>query len=201
MDDSAGTRVLVSNTSGDEVVDIVVGKTTYRQVQPQGQQQMMRQQQPQIVGLSYLRNSGEEETYASDGFLQMAFNRPFDSFRDKKILDLSVSNLRNVSLRTPAGSTSLTKEGEVWMQNGQPADSASMGSWLSGLSYLNGDSFDDSFSPSGQPDYTATFSGDNMNDVTLSAWNLGEGFRVASSENEGVYFMSDSSGVWGKVFN
>jgi hypothetical protein len=201
VDDSAGTRVLVTNTAGEEVVDIVVGKTTYRQVQPQGQQQMMRQQQPQIVGLSYLRNSDEEETYASDGFLQMAFNRPFDTYRDKSLLNLSVGSVKSITLSTPAGSSSFSKEGEAWMQDGQPADSAAMASWLSGLSYLNGQAIDDDFSPAGQPDYSATFAGDNMENVTLSAWTLGNSFRVASSENEGVFFVSDSAGVWGKVFS
>ncbi|MEZ4684959.1 MAG: DUF4340 domain-containing protein [Bacteroidia bacterium] len=200
VDDSAGTRVVVTNSSGEEVVDIVVGKTTYRQVQPQGQQQMMRQQQPQIEGLSYLRNSGEEEVYASDGFLQMAFNRPFDSYRNKTLLDLNVGSLRSIRITNAEAATSFSKEGESWLQDGQPTDSATVASWISDLSLLSGQTFDDGFSPSGQPDYTATFSGDNMNDVTLNAWNQGAEFRVGSSENEGVYFVSDSSGVWGKVF-
>jgi hypothetical protein len=200
VDDSAGTRVLVANGSGDAVVDLIVGKTTYRQVQPQGQQPMMRQQQPQIVGLSYVRNAGEDETYATDGFLQMAFNRAFDAFRDKKILDLSAGNLRNISLNTPSGSLSFAKEGDSWMQNGQPVDSAYMANWISNFSFLNGQSIDDNFSPTGPADFTATYAGDNMNDVRLSAWALGAGFRLESSENEGVYFKSDSAGVWGKVF-
>lgn len=201
VDDSAGTRVLVTSTTGEAMVDVIVGKTTYKQVQPQGQQQQFRgQQQPQIVGLSYLRNKEDEETYATEGFLQMAFNRPFDSFRDKRIAAINGANVRNITVQTPAGSNSFTKGEAGWMIVDQPIDSASMVSWLSSLASLQGQAIDDAFNPSGNPDYAATFAGDNMDNIRISAYSTGADFRIGSSENEGVWFVSDSSGVWKNLF-
>lgn len=87
--DSKGTRVKVRE--GDkEVLDLYIGKFSVKQNQggnPQlGGQQLPPQfaggggQQPQPTLTSYVRVSGEQETYAVDGMLNFAFNRKPEDF-------------------------------------------------------------------------------------------------------------------------
>ncbi|MFK7972164.1 MAG: DUF4340 domain-containing protein [Bacteroidia bacterium] len=196
VDDSAGTRLLVKDAAGNALVDLMVGKTSFRQAR--GQQRPG--QQPQITGLSYVRNFDEEETYATEGFLGMAFNRDFNAFRDKSFLAVNTNNLRSITMNSPAGNLNYIKSPEGWMLNGAPVDSAQIDSWLLSMASLQGEAIDDGFSPAGSADYQATLVGDNMDNVELQAYSTGSDFRIHSSLNMGIWFVSDSAGIWSKTF-
>jgi len=80
-----GTRVQVMEGS-DKTLDLYVGKFSMQQPKPQapGQQpnpmQMQQQQQQQPKMLTYVRLNGEDNVYAVDGMLSMAFNRAAKDF-------------------------------------------------------------------------------------------------------------------------
>ncbi len=200
VDDSLGTRVVLEDQSGHELVDLVIGKFSYRQL-PQQQQNPMMGGQPNIQAWTYVRNYDEVETYTTEGFLSMTFNQGFDSFRDKTLVKTPPGNITNVRIQTPeSGSFTLQKLGNEWRMGDVIADSAKVATYLNQFRTLTGSEVDDRFSAGGTPPYQWTISGDNMADVSITAYPDGGQFKLRSSMNPSTTFTSDSTGVFSKIF-
>lgn len=197
VSDSLGTRVILEDQNGNELVDLMIGKFSYRQSAPQAN--MMGG--GGISGYTYVRNYDDEATFATEGFLSMTFDRDFNSFRDKALVRAEPDNIRRIAFQTPdAGEYTLIKLEENWMIGEQAADSTEVARYLNQLRNISGATIDDDFQASGQPDYQVTIAGDNMEDIKVGAYAKDDGFRLQSSLNPGVIIESDSAGVFSRIF-
>ncbi len=198
VDDSLGTRVVLEDAEGKKLADLVIGKFSYRQVAPQNN---FGGGQNNIQGWTYVRNYEEEETYATDGFLSMSFNRDFNSFRDRKMVECNPNFVKNIRFQAPnnAGFT-LSKLGDDWRMGDVLADSTKVANYLNQLRSLSGTDIDDTANPSGAGDYQWVLSGDNMADISVTAFTSPTGFNLRSSINPNTVFSSDSTGVFSQIF-
>lgn len=198
VDDSLGTRVILEDQEGKKLADLVIGKFSYRQAAPQNN---FSGGQPNIQGWTYVRNYDEVETYATDGFLSMSFNRKFDTFRDKSLVKANPDNVKRVSIKWPGeGTFTLAKMENDWRMGDVIADSSKVAGYINQFRSLSGSEIDDTFQPSGSGDYQCTISGDNMPDVSIEAFRVDSTYRLRSSLNPSAIFVSDSSGVFSKIF-
>lgn len=190
VDEGKGTRVKA--LAGDRtLIDMVVGRFSF--------DQMSRS------ATSYVRLHGKPEVYALEGFVSMTFNRGFDSFRDKSILRLERDQV--VSLDYSAGDHqhTLVKNGNIWTLDGQRTlDSTTVAEYLSGLSYLTGNTFADGFQPAGQPVYRLKIKANQLiNPMELSCYAVQDSmptFILNSSLNPKSFFRGDSSTFYAPVF-
>jgi len=198
VNDSLGTRLILEDASGNELVDLMIGKFSYRQSAPQAN---MMGGRGGISGYTYVRNYDDEATFVTEGFLTMTFDRDFNSFRDKTLLRSEPDDIRRIAFQTPdAGAYTLTRSEAKWMIGDQAADSTAVAQYLNQLRNISGTSIDGDFQASGQPDYQVTIAGDNMEDIKVGAYVKEEEFRLQSSLNPSVIIESDSAGVFSRIF-
>lgn len=198
VNDSLGTRLVLEDKSGKSLVDLMIGKFSYKQLP---QQPGQFNQQPNISGLTYVRNTADAETYATEGFLSMTFNRDFNSFRDKRIVETTPTNIRSIQFQTPIeGNFSLNKLGNQWTLDGVPADSTKVENYLNGLRYLSGNEIDDNFNASSGINYRLTLAGDNMQSINVTAFPQDTLFKIQSNLNPNTTFSSAANGVFDRLF-
>jgi len=192
--DSMATRIKVFE-GASEKLNLYIGKFTYQQVKdPYGRSS--------ISGTSYVRLAGESEVYAVDGFLSSGFNLPFNKWRNQSIVHLNKLDVTKLTFRY-SGDSSFVAElrDKKWTVNNQPIDSAGFVNFLSALSRKNGLTFDDSFSPVGNSQCQVTIEGNNMNTITVDAFEKEKGvYAINSSLNPKSWFLSDSKGVFNDIF-
>ncbi len=196
--DSLGTRVIIKE-GGKTTLDMVVGRFHY---QPPPQNRYNPYGQNQVTGKTYVRLSGEDEVYAVEGFLAMSINQPFNSWRDQTVMRLNRSGLSRIIFDYPADSGFVAERGDAgWMVAGVAADSASMATYLSGISYKSHREFFDGVKPEGEPDFQVTFEGDNMQSQQLRAYiQKADSLLLNSSINPDTWFRTSREGLFRDLF-
>lgn len=198
LTDSLATRLKIINKKGKTEVDLLLGKFSYQQINPN----LQSYNRNNIKGTSYVRLGGEKEIYAVDGFLNMAFNMDFKYWRDQKILRVNKNDINRLSLKYPAdsGFVAMLKD-SVWVIDSHPADSASIEKYLNNLGYQSGSSFADNFKPQNNPDYQLVIEGNNMTQIVVAGYeNTENEVIIHSSLNADSYFNSSYDGVFSKIF-
>ena len=198
--DSMGTRILIKEGK-KSTLDIVIGRFDYKQAQnPYGGYGGYGQNQG--IGITYVRNSTEDEVYAVQGFLAMSLNRNFQSWRDQTITSFAPAQLSKIVFEYPADSGFIAqKSGTGWMVGGLQADSASMASYLNRVSRKRGAAFMDGFQTSAQPEYMVTFEGENMLPLHVKAYTQPDGTYVFhSSVNPESWFNVSSGTLFSDMF-
>lgn len=197
VNDSLGTRVVLK--SGERtLLDLVVGKFSYQQAA--GGYNMYGQDQG--IARSYIRLSDETEVYSVEGFLAMTLNQPFENWRDQTVARINISELSRIVFDYPADS-GFVAERTVggWTVGGILADSTSMVQYINQLSWKRNSTFDDTYQPSSDADYSITFEGENMDPQRLLAYRgTGEQFFLTGSSNPGTVFRSATEGLFGEIF-
>lgn len=166
LTDSAATRVQVYDGS-NVLSDIMIGKFGVA-----GQRNFY----------TYVRLTDDVNSYVADGFMGMNVNSDASSYRDNEVLRLKKDSLTSVTFDYPDSAFVLTKA-ENWMINNQPADSASVASYLQGLSYLNSTRFYDE-PIIGTRTHQVKFSFSDSPDVLVDAYFDESGFLLKTTENQ-----------------
>ena len=186
VSDSLGTRVMAY--AGDKMLtDFMLGKFNF--------------QQASRTMSNFVRLSEEEEVYTVEGFLS-SFNQDFNNLRDRTFVTTTRENITSIRFTYPADSGFvLDNVASRWEIAGQPADSAAVAGYLSGLRNITKSEFADNFSPQGKVAvYQLTISGNNMQSLTVSAYQEGEEYVLNSNLNEGAYFNQGSLQIFDKLF-
>jgi hypothetical protein len=196
--DSAATHVQVY-TGKKMVCDVYLGKFSYQQpANPNPYQQ----QQGTLT--SYVRMAGDNEVYAVEGFIAMAFNRQANDFRNHTVVRVEKENITRLSISSPEGTYSLAKQGNGWTMNGVIADSVSIANYVSQIAWLNNSSFlDEPILESNNPDYTLNIeTGNSSAPIKIEAIrsDMTNVFAIKSSQNQGTYFSGKQSGLMEKIF-
>ncbi len=182
----------------------ILGKVYYGKLafsQPAGNQQMMRQQQPDVK--TFVRVDGDKHVYAVEGFLKSSYQADINSYRNKRLLQLNQAEISSIRFEG-SRNFNLQKQENVWMIGDLAVDSAFMVTYLRNLSRQNNSSFVDQTMVSGKP-FTdkITISGSNFNPVELSAWAVSDtliGHVIHSSQNTDGYFNGAKNELYKKLF-
>jgi hypothetical protein len=198
VDDSLGTRIVVKE-GNKTTLDLVVGRFHF---QPPPQNSYDPYRQNRGTGKSYVRLTGEEEVYSVEGFLAMSINQPFNRWRDQTITRINTSRLSRITFDYPADSGFVAQRNDAgWMVAGILADSASMETFVNGLSRKSHSEYANGFQPDAEPDYRATFEGDNMTTQIVQAYITGEDNLVLNSSlNPDSWFMITREDLFHDLF-
>lgn len=126
--DETGTRVQVYEGE-KQVADLILGKFAYKQ-----------------SGMaSYVRETEEDEIYAVSGYLDAAFNKGADDWRDKTLLKGTPAEWSALNFRYPADSSFQLVKGldNTWSfsDTSIAVNSSEISSYLNGLNLTNGTNF------------------------------------------------------------
>jgi hypothetical protein len=196
--DSSGTRIEIVDKKGKTLADIVVGRFSYKQVSSQ----MSMYGSNNIQGTSYVRLTGEDEVYGVEGFLSLSFNRTFNDWRDNTLVEFSKDDITSIRYIYPADSSFiLSKRDSKWFLDNMPADSANVESFLTSLSNIDGQEFNDTYKPDVNPDYQLIIEGNNLLNISVKGYKGADGeIIINSSLNPGIYFNSSPEGVSARIF-
>lgn len=204
--DTSGTRIQVYDGGGNLMEDFIIGKFDFQQAPGMQQQMPMQQQQPIIT--SFIRLSGENETYAVEGMQMISMGQGFDSYRNKDLLRMK-REMEITSFEYQLEDTLLRfqKTPEGWAANGLMLDSMKVENYLNVLRSLPGSEFADDFDElsAGQyPQSQLSISGNNIEEpFRVTAYRdstRAKPFVIHSNYNPEAYFASDSAGLFQKLF-
>jgi hypothetical protein len=197
VNDSLGTRVLIKEGK-KTTLDMIIGRFNYQP--PTGGYSGYGQQYG--TGITYVRNSDEDEVYAVEGFLAMSFNQGFNNWRDQTVCRLTMDQITRIVFEYPADSGFVAQKlDKNWTIKGILADSTSMAQYLNGLSRKSHGEFADGFSPVSNPVYQVTFEGLNMDPLLIRIYSqLGDELILHSSINPESYFRITKDGVFRDIF-
>lgn len=198
VSDSTGTRVTVKEGK-KETLDIIIGKTNFKQGPGGGNPQMGGQ--PNIIGESFVRLSDKKQVYGVEGFLQMVFRTTADNFRDKSFIQINTGDITRLDFRYPADSSfTIQKIDTVWQINDQIMDEAKVNPFVNQLTYKAGTTFENGFQATVNPDFQLIIEGNNGLQVVVKAWANGENYILNSSSNPNAYFSSTQNDLFGELF-
>lgn len=181
--DSTGTRVQVKE-GNNTTLDLVIGRFGM---------------QGQRAYHTFVRLFEDTEVYAANNFMSFSVSAEPASYRDQILARIKKDSLLSISFSYPSDSSlQLSKVGDQWNVNGQPADSTSVAKYISGLSYLSGNKFVDDQSGLAVPTVSATFQFTNADDIIIEGYKRDEDWVFHSSENEIGYFSDEP--LFAKVF-
>ncbi|MDZ4847600.1 MAG: DUF4340 domain-containing protein [Chitinophagales bacterium] len=184
--DTSGSRLVVKE--GDKTtLDILIGKFNFsggREVE------------------TLVRLSGEDETYAVNGFLDGTFNTGIDSYRNKTIVKGNKDNFTKLTFAlSDTMRYSLEKRDSVWFVDGATsANTTELENYLSTISALNATSFIDDVDASGlsTPSHTLQIDDTQGNKINVEGFIQNNRKIIRSSQNADN--LLNGEGVWEKVF-
>lgn len=162
----------------DEVAELNIGRTDFSM--PSGDMQNPFGGGGMMRAKTFVRTGDDEHVYAVEGFLESAFNKTFDEWRDKTLLRLKSGDVMRVRFDYPDSAFVLEKKDNTWVVDGAPADSAAVGNYLSALEFKTATGFADNFTGS-TPALSISFEGEQGALAVLKAWVRENDFVVASS--------------------
>ncbi|MEM0938936.1 MAG: DUF4340 domain-containing protein [Bacteroidota bacterium] len=173
--DSAGTRVKIYE--GEEIsTDIVIGRFGM-----EGQQSFY----------TFVRLFEDKEVYVAPNFMGMSIGKDAASYRENTLLRLKKDSLTAISFNYPDSSFQLSKD-ESWYVENQPADSASVASYLSGLGFVSSREFYDE-SDRSTPTHSVSFSFSDQPEIIIDGFLVGNEMIINSSENPNELFKDDAA--------
>ncbi|MFZ9981030.1 MAG: DUF4340 domain-containing protein [Cyclobacteriaceae bacterium] len=152
------------------------------------------------ASFTYVRNSDEDQVYTVEGFMESAFNRGFDDWRDKSFLRLKPEQITRIRFDYPDSGFVAELKNSKWMVDGQAADSVEMKNYLNQLGFKNAQVFADDFKPVGKSDLSLTFEGSGGALATVKAWRRESDYVLNTSAQPDVYFSSASTALLSSLF-
>lgn len=164
----------------------------------------VNQQAQQIT--SYFRVDGKDDVFAVIGMAGMMLGQGSDSYRNKKVLDLDISNIEALNYEGDAV-YQVRKSNNQWLlDDGFPLDTAKVQNFLMNLRQMNGESFVE-FDENLNSDKLLkklTINGNNLEaPVVVRCWKddtAAKPFIIQSSQFPDSYFSSDSTRLFTRIF-
>jgi hypothetical protein len=202
VSDESGIRVELLSDE-DVIVDIVIGKFSYKMLdQPaQGQQQFQQQQQAKMT--SYLRHTDDEEVYAVEGILRMNFTSGIEFFRSKNLVGKRADEISKVSFEYPDQLFFIERNADGWMLDGQAADSLKTARFVQKLSGMRSSEFLDNIAlGSSVSEMHLTIEGVGFEPIEIDFYPAADTnikYYVTSSFNPGSIFNGEKGKLMEKA--
>ncbi len=188
LENGKSKRVQVFSKS-KKLADVMVGKFKF---DPQTR-----------MASSYVRLSGKNEVYSTDGFSGINISDNINTYRVKTITDFDPASLRGIKLNKGGVEKEILKQGNDWVFGNTVLDSAKITAYISSLSRIKGSKFLelDEIKNRSNPDQLIL----QLNDDTIQIEAYpdtisSKGFVIHSSANDEAYFESDSLGIYRNIF-
>ena len=192
--DSAATNIKLLDAKGKSLLDLLIGKLSYKQAQNSYGRN-------NVQGISYVRLANEKEVYAVDGFLPMSLNRSFDDWRNKTLTKLNKEDIKQISFVYPDSSFTIEYKDSIWSTNKAQIDDKKVESFLSSLQNKKGYKFNNDFKNESSPVYQLKLTGDNMSDIEINCYVIADNkFVIHSNQNTEANFESDDKGLVKQLF-
>ncbi len=156
----------------------------------------------------FIRKADEPEVFLIDGFDAISLKPSFDRFRDKKLVKVASEDLTSLEWTNTSGKKEvIVKENGIWHYAGmEKVDSTAFATYLSSLVNVQGSEFSEySFAEGLTLVEKLTLYGNNMIAPTIiSAYRNSDptlSWLIHSSDNTDAYFLSDSSGIYKRIFS
>ncbi|MEQ9297538.1 MAG: DUF4340 domain-containing protein [Cyclobacteriaceae bacterium] len=169
--DSAGTAVEVYE-GGEKTLDLIIGRFNM-----EGQNSYS----------TFVRLAGEDEVYSAKNFMAFSVSADPAAYRNSVLMRTNKDSIQQVTFNYPDSAFVLTKESSGWSKNGQPADSASVASFIGGLSFVSSRTFFDETDQLVTPEVSVTIESTNS-EVEVKAFEVNGEWILNSSENPESYF-------------
>jgi hypothetical protein len=201
LTDTAASVVTV--IAGSKTIgELMIGKFTYTMPKGQQQQQMQgRQQRGEMT--SYVKLADEKDVYAVDGYLKMSISSNPDSYRNKSLVSINPSDINRITLNGPGYNDVMENQGGKWVENGLPADSATIARYRNAIARLNGAKFVNQSAGQSYPSHTLKIEGNNFNPIELQAFPAADtniAYVITSSANPESYFSGKDGGLFKKIW-
>lgn len=146
-------------------------------------------------GKTCIRIEGESDVYAIEEMLEGKFNKTFNEWRDRTLLNVKPENISKITLQYPGDSSFIIhRSSGRWEIDNAKADSSNVQNYLNRFKSRELRDFADDFTPPGQPSYTVILQGDSTNVITVKGWKVQDDRWVLNSNQQAdVYFSSDTS--------
>jgi hypothetical protein len=191
----------VQALAGDDVVaDLVIGRIGFNQPPAQMQQQQQFGGGGFGGAFTYVRVADEDEVYTVDGFLESTFNRSLNDFRNKTLIRLKSEDITKVSFNYPDSGFVAEKRNKTWWVGDAPADSNKVKSYVNQFNFKNATTFADDFSSTRPADLSLVVDGVSGNLATIKAWKREADWVLESTQQPGVFFSSEGSGIFQTLF-
>lgn len=169
--DSAGTVVEVYE-GGEKTLDLIIGRFNM-----EGQNSYS----------TFVRLAGEDEVYSAKNFMAFSVSADPASYRNSVLMRSNKDSIQQVTFNYPDSAFVLTKEIGGWSKNGQLADSASVASFISDLSFVSSRQFFDDTDQLVTPAVSVTVESTDS-EVEVKAFEVNGEWILNSSENPESYF-------------
>jgi len=181
--DSLGTRVKVY-AGKKELADLMIGKFTF-------------QQEPQSM-TSFARRTKQNDVYAIDGFLSMAYNRGLDAWRDKSFVNIDPNNINKLTFDTPEGQQIIQQLGEEWTTGSRTLDSPGVDTYLNIFKNMTNQQFATPVSTAAT--HSLTIEGNNMQAINIRCFADGEQYVLNTTASPDIWAKSDANGLFKRIF-
>jgi hypothetical protein len=201
--DTMAVRLIVEENN-DEVLNMFIGKFSYKQPDNTQQLQNPNQRQQPII-TSFVRLDDDDIVYAVDGFLKMNFNADINSYRYKKLTDLNRDDIEKLDFSSTQNKPFLlSKQDGKWFVNGVQADSSKTVKYLNTLSRLSSSSFVYDVSENQLPSsaFTVKIEGNNFNPIEIKAFPADSvnQYLISSTNVDDALFSGSSSKLFERIF-
>ncbi len=177
-------------SGSDKLSDVMIGKFKY---DPQTR-----------MASSYVRLSGKDEVYSTDGFSGINISDNVNTYRIKTIADFDPANLKSIKLNKSGINREIVKQGDEWVVDNIVLDSTKMKSFISTMSKMKGSKFIDNSSEiqnlENPEQLNLVMVDKSINIEAYPDTLISKGFIIHSSENPKAYFDSDSAGIYKRIF-
>ena len=200
--DTMAVRLIVEENN-DEVLNMFIGKFSYKQPDNVQQQNPNQRQQPIIT--SFVRLDDDDIIYAVDGFLKMNFNADINSYRYKKLTDLNRNDIEKLDFSSILNKPFvLSKQDGKWFVNGIQADSSKTVKYLSTIAKLSSSSFVYDVSENELPSsaFTLKIEGNNFNPIEIKAFPADSvnQYLISSTNVDNALFSGSTSKLFERIF-
>jgi hypothetical protein len=191
----------VQALAGDDVVaDLMIGRIGFNQNPAQMQQQQQFGGGGFGGAFTYVRVADEDEVYTVDGFLESTFNRSLNDFRNKTLIRLKSEDITKIAFNYPDSGFVAEKRNKKWWIGEALADSNKMKSYVNQLNFKNASIFADDFTATSQADLSLVLDGASGNLATIKAWKREMDWVFESTQQPGVFFSNEGSGIFNALF-
>ncbi|NTW31169.1 MAG: DUF4340 domain-containing protein [Bacteroidetes bacterium] len=194
--DTSSTHVVVEQDK-ETVADFRIGKYTFTQ----SNERQYRQNNVKVN--SHIRVAGDDRVYVVDGFLNMMFSDQASQYRNGIVFRFNKEQLTKLTFNYPADSSfTLTKSGNKWLVNDQPADSAEVERYFNSIANTVDSEFADDELKIPTSTHKLKIEGNNMPAIEVNGVSdtLSKKYFINSTYNLSASFASSNSYLYNKIF-